>query len=1660
MLPFLKIWHKIGVHEFKHIYIFLNTDWNKGHDITLEGLQNAVEHKEKTILTTFLHFTEPELHTIQSQDIPVSIIDYPIHFDDTIDTLKRKIIEKTNLKIAFPEIYLFAIQKVKLNPDVIYTHLTQDGELILTRARLLQYLQNFVSFNIDSFHSLEDQEFTKADILPFTEKIEDLKYTLGQKFVIQKNYPFTTDPFDKLFIDQILIDHAKEITSTENSKLLLQYPAPIDFNIYMCTAKEVLQFTKKKGVSEDIVTQLYFPLLAVKDITNLSTLKEKKQELLETNKQLLDKNFQKYTTDINFFYSTFNNSQIPVFPITQGIKFINFIIHPLSSINLPLDIIFKLIHATHQIPFIKINRGKRRDNIYRLYAPTHSETGQKIPFLPKSEILKFKKLIGIQKSVSMAIKTHTNNYIFIEFFDNGDLRVKFEVTTIQDNSEIENIIRQNINPILEEIQKYMAQSGYVYIKFNNLQETNIEIIDMVYQYSIAAGKKALTKTLTSFKDCIVSVFNIVADKTSIELQFKRVAYFNEMDSIDAFITTLIKKDTPAANIIQQLKINYQLDEEAAQLKYLTWMDEKQVERGRFENKKIKILNNPGFPCYFTFEDDSVTISITEIDNIYYLQTIPIYINTLIRLSQYKKILKGAPQKAFTKIIKSICNKKTGEVQQVFSDIKAVAEKDINEQDGSLAFVAGEIVFEDSVDDDMLSMFGGDDDDDDAEYSDEEDEDDEDDQGAFAIPASPDAPAAAPPPAKSDSPRANPDSESSEESLEEKNIDGIGLTNPNYFQRKLESKDPILYLKKKQGKFHQYSRACPVNLRRQPVILTDTQFQDVIKQQPNAIKRAIKYGSSDKKKHWYICPEYWCLKTNLPLSEQDLEEAKREKKQLCGDSDDPYNNIIPFNARSIPKGKYIYSFKNAPQIIKGQYKVTEYPGFFINKHPQQDLCIPCCFNVAKSAKQHAAREKCGAEMWSPGGADPAAAAPKSFSKSKKESDIIKEGNKFPIDAGHWGFLPHNVYNFLNVTNTDNMCNVDGDICILRQGVQYSETQSFIATIAQIYGAEKIPTIQEMKQIIVDAITIDSFITYQNGTLVELFKNDEIDKLKGTIPPEYKDTELFGKFWQGGKSKALGRQYLREIVGAFENFKHFMQDPDILIDYEYLWDIICTPNEKLFPHGINLIILNIPDDDMTQNIGIICPSNHYSNNLFSGKKLTALILHRNNFYEPVFKRTKTSKKEINIEKKFSLQGSMGELFPWSLQPIIRKIGNIIKKMCKPKPSIENTTMQIDLGEGNRSKFPIRPNISASAIMNKLKKTKYKVTKQIVNLYTKTIGFIVNDGENYVYLPTRPSPIDMKLPYELSQASTSWWNNYETTKTMLQNLNHVIKPKLPCKPIFKIVDDGKIIGILTQSDQFVPTHPHTLEDTHGDKLKPYFLNADILDANKRIWENKKEDPERIEMVQRIRLETNFYNSFRNMVRILLNQYIGQQARSNIEAIIYNDEISYWHKLASIIEHLKTLMTPHLDFVDYGRMGRDVLSISKISLCLNMNKKTCAADTACLSEEGGNCKLLIPGKNLLSKNDNEDIYYGRMADELIRYGNIRSFVFEPKKFIAFQDIGYNLKDNEILLLESIILGDEENFFKNLIPIEKNKYVKHPQTFYSAQPIDTIPYSNTFIFK
>ena len=78
----------------------------------------------------------------------------------------------------------------------------------------------------------------------------------------------------------------------------------------------------------------------------------------------------------------------------------------------------------------------------------------------------------------------------------------------------------------------------------------------------------------------------------------------------------------------------------------------------------------------------------------------------------------------------------------------------------------------------------------------------------------------------------------------------------------------------------------------------------------------------------------------------------------------------------------------------------------------------------------------------------------------------------------------------------------------------------------------------------------------------------------------------------------------------------------IDYSYVWDFFTTP--KLFcESGLNLVILNAPDDDITNKIQLICPTNVYSNEIFSVEKPTILVYSNNNYYEPIIRYKKNGK-----------------------------------------------------------------------------------------------------------------------------------------------------------------------------------------------------------------------------------------------------------------------------------------------------------------------------------------------------------------------------------------------------------------------------------------------------
>ena len=223
------------------------------------------------------------------------------------------------------------------------------------------------------------------------------------------------------------------------------------------------------------------------------------------------------------FYDVFQN-QLPSKKFSEnkqnaGIKFINIIMHPDFQIKIPIDVIFKLIHATKEFPLIKFNPETRQENIYRLYTEQLTSDGRKIPFLNKAIIFKLIKNIGKGKSVAVytnIIFKGIQYYMACEFADNGSITV-FPLTNFDTpipfdkNSfdDIDTIIGLTVNPLIEQIKPFFEQSGLEIPLFMSIKSINIEIRELTYQtvYKIDNLIK-----VSDYIGCISSAFTIETDE--------------------------------------------------------------------------------------------------------------------------------------------------------------------------------------------------------------------------------------------------------------------------------------------------------------------------------------------------------------------------------------------------------------------------------------------------------------------------------------------------------------------------------------------------------------------------------------------------------------------------------------------------------------------------------------------------------------------------------------------------------------------------------------------------------------------------------------------------------------------------------------------------------------------------------------------------------------------------------------------------------------------------------------------------------------------------------------------------------------------------------------------------------------------------------------------
>ena len=874
-----------------------------------------------------------------------------------------------------------------------------------------------------------------------------------------------------------------------------------------------------------------------------------------------------------------------------------------------------------------------------------------------------------------------------------------------------------------------------------------------------------------------------------------------------------------------------------------------------------------------------------------------------------------------------------------------------------------------------------------------------------------------------------------------------LNKPYYFQTLIEKKDPILILKEDTPEYNAYSRTCRSDMRRQPVILTDSQLEKINKEHKGFLREedVIKYGSNPKNKFNYVCPRYWCLKTNTIVDPADLKEVtgKDGKKELvhptCG-------KVLPRNEKQVKPGYYIYEFYNEKDNKR-------FPGFQTDKHPQ-GYCLPCCFDKYNTEGRILAKKKCYGEE------------DKNEESKAKQDEYIKGPDKFPLSSGRWGYLPVEIQTMLHVSNADcqvgkTNTNVKQNFpCLLRHGVEVNNKQSFIACISDIlfFGKKVVPsedntstkvlTIKEMRERISQSLNIDTFIKFQNGNLVA----DFYDNTKKVDINKYKNTKTFSRL---NMEKQEDNFYFTKVASSFENFLTFLKDDDAIIDHTYLWDIISMPNKYLFPAGINLVIFQIPNNDITNNVQLLCPTNHYSSEFYQARKPTVILIKEDGYYEPIYSYTINGNK-FSVIKEFKeydpqLSKTMRAIFKEIIKPFFTLI-------CTPLDSMPTVY---------KSKRPL----ILYDLIKKLDQYEYKVLKMVLNFNNKVIGVFSEEpgvSGKKCFVPCYPSSLDEDLKQDIDvvfMTDKTLWNTYSNTVIFLNKLEKRSKKRrnvadIPCKPVFKILEDKLVVGILTETNQFIQLSQPVPESEIAANIEIPSINNDnyIVNSKERpmipidvpISTTNEVDHERVDYIKKITLETSFYNVFRSTIRILLNDYENIKVREKIENEVNKEYIIYSEKLENINSLLRELVKTKIQFIgdeNYYKL------INEVSTCVVKNKNECSnTPNLCVVTENGACNLILPEKNLITNKDNEPMYFGRIADEVIRYSRIKSFMFEPQTYLSFGNISYNLRENEIIMIQSLLT---QEYFETLIPTVLNKYVKN-NSYDETEPVITQIYENT----
>jgi polyhydroxyalkanoate synthesis regulator phasin len=1693
-----------------------------------------------------------------------------IHPDDSIRTIKMKLLyelhkgphaNKIQLRPSYEELYLYGFTKEETTTlklfDAIYP-LSGEANPPIRRDIITQILEGYPAAKsiLNNLPKGETIQYSDFKSILSDKKVElTVKTPLGIVFDgDNREVSFVVDPFsvEKYREEHLRIHHLDD-------SLLLNYGELVDNTIYVCLADRVYD-SSESGTSDEYIARYYYPGLYKAGIQSRTSLIENRERLVKQTQSLLTDERGQYYKSIDLFYEIAADNRIE--KIEQGIEKITLRLKNTASTKTNLEMLFKNLHCSREVPYMKFNPGNRRENLYRFYFERTTRTGKKIPYLSRSHIMRMAKETGRGRQISAYLEgtvfsasanafSHEtdaqrpgcfsgesfNSYArpsgslrncpvsncYVHFESDGDIQLQIVFRSPVDERTLDETIRENILPYLSKLGRDVRSTGFVLPTYHGIRDSqNTKVVNMSFMKKMPATKNVTWESVP----CIYSICTLNTETPGKPLvaRLKRVENFREMDAARILVAELYGQvqygEMGLQDIIDELVSRGLSDgEESAKTfiaEFLATINEMNGE----------ILERPGFPMEMKVDSDEKTVEIrvSELTSIFYLETVGVYIDAIVQLSQVYK-----ESNPLIKQLKVLCKKSAKFKEKEI--VPEVAPRPLN-------YVGPLRLVNFTREDDFFAQFESDNEDEEPTESgvegddnvnlvdmlrqpdivrpmllDEDDleepvsksksnpkskpvgpmmldSEDEDENVSSPVAPKPTAPnpvapnpvapnpvapnpvapnpvapnPVAPKPTAPNPVAPNPvapnpvapkptapkpfmfDSESESDSEEETggaqspaellesnlehDIDSEsekddadaenrlvpdGLPLKSVLLKRLQKKDPVIFTSTKQnGLYKTFSTSCQPTTRH-PVILTQDEFDRTDK---SAYEHAIKYGSDPKKQHYFICPRFWCFLTNSAISEEDAKSGK------CG-------KIIPKNAEVVPKGAYVY------ELNKDDENKYPFPGFIENTR-EDGKCLPCCFKTWKGKKQLESRERCQAQMKINGEASDDEGKAKNQTKKTKKKPAAKTTqyiislDTYPTPQQRWGYLPIPVQLFFQLDyrqaiDPNNPAILKpGNEVLLRYGVERNPTQSFLACFADIYAnrqeLDAVPSIDEFRKILIESINLDVFAKAHNGSLLSaFFVRDK--KMTAATRQKYRDTEFALALDLDDPAK---KRYFDDAIIAYENFIAFLSDQEAKIDHQYLWDFVCDNYNRIIPGGVNLVVLEIRANDMIDRIELVCPTNLYSRHQYDPAKDTVILLKHDEFYEPIYMYESVETGSPKITR-FLSQNKM----PGAVDDILKRVEHATRKYCPGMPSLPKIYRFAN-------PVPIQKMLAA------LVRIDARIETQVVNYQGQTIGLMVlekgrNDGG--IYVPCAPSA-RLKMPLKYMD-SLDIPKDYQTTIEALHSINAT--SKIPCKPVWKIKENGLIVGVLTETNQFVPVTPN--EDIIMDGLQTY-EGVDTFAADKTTATNSRGDKERIKMTKFVVLESQFYHAFRNRIRKLFAAFMNRPEVTEIRKVAEDRTILYSKKIERIEKLIAKIIEGQIVFVDIA--DSVLMELAEVSECDTAEDES---PVCIFKENSGISQLVIPKWHLLSKYDNEKMYVGRMADELIRNDRVKSVMYDTETRMNARTTDYQIKPDEFILVQSALTPE---YFAEVDSSSRDSNPYAKQINYElANPSITVMYSN-----